>query len=228
MVSTLADILELHGWETFRGYDGLEAVRLVGEREIDVVLTDVRMPRLDGLGALTEIKAQRPSARVILMTAFVGPDLLRRAEEEGSLSILRKPVDAGELAKIVHDGASRSRPVLIVDSDGPQLTALGLQLTTLGITTLSATTIDDALQLFRRERSGAVLLGFRMDHLDSSVSIIVVREINPSVLLILYSGGSADLTRTVAAASGGMVHAAFTKPVQIEKLLAVLEAADPP
>ncbi|MGH7668755.1 MAG: response regulator transcription factor, partial [Gemmatimonadaceae bacterium] len=63
MVATLCDILELRGWETVRAYDGAAAAELAEVHGVDVVLMDVRMPKVDGVSALREIKARRPGVR---------------------------------------------------------------------------------------------------------------------------------------------------------------------
>ncbi|MGQ0647473.1 MAG: response regulator [Gemmatimonadaceae bacterium] len=102
MVETLCDILELHGWDPMRAYNGEEAVGLVKDREVDVVLMDIRMPRMNGVDALREIKLQSPSTRVVLFTASAAQDLLARAERYGATRILKKPLEVAELLNVLN------------------------------------------------------------------------------------------------------------------------------
>src|SRR5438132_10231255 len=57
--------------------DGIEAVKLAEHENPDVVLLDVQMPRLDGIGAAEIIQAFRPSIRVLLHTASIDPKALK-------------------------------------------------------------------------------------------------------------------------------------------------------
>jgi CheY-like chemotaxis protein len=101
MVATLCDVLELHGWETIRGFDGEAAVRLALEHDVDVLLMDVRMPRMSGVDALRTIRQRRPDARTVLMTAYASQDVLTEAQRQGVLRIMRKPLDLPELVSVL-------------------------------------------------------------------------------------------------------------------------------
>ncbi len=223
MVSTLSDILELHGWTVARAYDGSEAIDFITANAVDVVLMDVRMPKVDGISALAEIKRLRPSARVILMTAFAAQDLLTQAERQGALRILRKPLDLRELLEIMEDAHKQSRAVLIVDDDPAFLRTLSATLREHGIPTAEAETLPDALKQLENLGPYAVLLDLKLDSLDPQNSLVAIRELSPAVLLILYSGHPHDLSRTVHEAPPGMVDAAFTKPIPLDRLLDLLQ-----
>jgi CheY-like chemotaxis protein len=101
MVETLCDVLELHGWQPVRASDGEQAVQLVTAGEIGVVLMDIRMPKMNGVEALREIKRVRPATRVVLFTASAAQELLAAAERYGATRVLKKPVDAVELLSVL-------------------------------------------------------------------------------------------------------------------------------
>jgi two-component system response regulator (stage 0 sporulation protein F) len=102
MVATLCDILELHGWETLRGYDGESAVSLAAQHDVDLLLMDIRMPRLDGIAAWRAIHSRQKRARAVLMTAHAQHDAARiEAEGEGVVRVLRKPLDLPELVALL-------------------------------------------------------------------------------------------------------------------------------
>ena len=101
MVTTLCDILELYGWEPIAAYDGAEAVVLAGERHVDVVLMDIRMPRVNGVEALTAIKRRQPELPVILFTAMATDELLREATARGAATVLKKPVEVPVLLDVL-------------------------------------------------------------------------------------------------------------------------------
>jgi CheY-like chemotaxis protein len=62
-----------------------------------VILSDINMPGLDGLGLLDEIKRRWPELPVIMVTAYGDDERRRRASELGALEFLTKPVDFGQL-----------------------------------------------------------------------------------------------------------------------------------
>ena len=97
MVSTLRDILELHGWETLATYEGDEAVSLSEQDDVDLYLMDVRMSRMNGGDAWRAIGSRQPTARSVLMTAYAPPEALALTPGEGVVRVLRKPVAIQEL-----------------------------------------------------------------------------------------------------------------------------------
>ena len=101
MVRTLSDILTLRGWTADVAYSGDEAVVADADGSYDLVLMDIKMPGMDGVTAFRHIKANRPDARVVLMTAHTEPDVIRAAEDEGAIRVLSKPVDVPSLLALI-------------------------------------------------------------------------------------------------------------------------------
>lgn len=224
MVATLRDILELHGWETRAAFDGAEAIALVRDHPIDVVLMDVKMPKIDGVTALLEMRKLRPNLRVILMTAFAAAGLLSQVERAGPVRVFRKPLDIRALLELLaaRDGA---RPVLVVDDDAAFRRTLCDVLEQYDMPTTQASTVAEALVRLERDEPGAVLLDLRLDHTPIGESISAIKELKPDVPLVLYSGHPEALSAATRAAPDGVITATFTKPLPIERLIHVLDAA---
>ncbi len=85
--------------------DGEAAVELLKTSEYDVVVSDIGMPRLDGLALLREVRALNLDLPVVLMTGEPSVTSASRAIEHGALRYLVKPVDLGELARVVEYAA---------------------------------------------------------------------------------------------------------------------------
>jgi DNA-binding NarL/FixJ family response regulator len=91
--------------------DGEEALTRVAALRPDVVLMDLRMPRLDGVGATTRIAAEFPSSRVLVLTTYDTDDDIIRAVEAGASGYLLKDTPRIQLVEAVR-AASRGETVL--------------------------------------------------------------------------------------------------------------------
>jgi FixJ family two-component response regulator len=72
------------------------------------LITDVRMPGMDGIELQRRIKLQRPTLPVILISAHHNADIRRTAMEQGALAFLYKPFDATHLLEIVHSALNNA------------------------------------------------------------------------------------------------------------------------
>jgi two-component system, NarL family, response regulator len=89
--------------------DGDEAVALYAERAPDVVLMDLRMPKLDGVSAIRAIRAADPQARVVALTTYDGDADIHRALSAGACSYLVKDVLVAELVRTIRSAAEGKR-----------------------------------------------------------------------------------------------------------------------
>lgn len=86
-------ILRSHGYEVVDAVDGAQALEHIAARAADLVITDVRMPRVDGLEVCRAAKAARPRALpVLVITALASAHVIELAKESGADVILVKPV----------------------------------------------------------------------------------------------------------------------------------------
>lgn len=93
----LSMVLEEWGYSPLQAKDGEDALKKLGEKKVTVVLTDLVMPRIDGLELLNQIKKISPKTRIILMTAQGTIDLAVEAMKQGAVDFLTKPVDFKKL-----------------------------------------------------------------------------------------------------------------------------------
>ncbi|MDT8335875.1 MAG: response regulator [Desulfurivibrionaceae bacterium] len=81
---------------------GEQALEVLNEaKQVDLVITDIKMPGISGLDLLIEIKNRYPYTSVIIMTAFPSNEFKREAILKGSLHFLEKPFDINELREMV-------------------------------------------------------------------------------------------------------------------------------
>jgi DNA-binding NarL/FixJ family response regulator len=95
--------------------DGEDAVRLTAERQPDIVLMDLRMPRCDGVEATRRITRQWPNCRVIALTTYADDDSIFGVLEAGAMGYLTKDAGAQAIAqaiRTVHAGDALLDPVV--------------------------------------------------------------------------------------------------------------------
>jgi two-component system response regulator AtoC len=99
--SILTTILPEYAFEIEEATNGKEAVDKVDASDFDLVLMDVRMPEMDGLEALAQIKAADPRIFVVIMTAHANLEDAVKAIRSGAYDYLEKPVQPQRLAQIL-------------------------------------------------------------------------------------------------------------------------------
>jgi DNA-binding NtrC family response regulator len=82
---------EAEDYEVLTARDGEMAVAKMEERPFDVVISDIVLPRMDGLSVLRHVKKRWPGTRVILMTAYGSPEIKSRARQVGAFAYIEKP-----------------------------------------------------------------------------------------------------------------------------------------
>jgi two-component system NtrC family response regulator/two-component system response regulator HydG len=99
--AALETLLKEDGYEVSRAHDARAGLQLLEKEDPDVVLTDLRMPGMDGLELLTRIKQIRPEIMVILMTAYGTVKTAVKAMKLGAEDYLGKPIDVEELEVVL-------------------------------------------------------------------------------------------------------------------------------
>jgi two-component system NtrC family response regulator len=107
----LSAILEEEGFETFTANSGREALEILANTDIDLVLTDMKMPSMDGIELLERIKDKDEDLPVIMMTAYGTVDKAVEAMQKGAYSYILKPFDNEQLILYVSKAVGMYRVV---------------------------------------------------------------------------------------------------------------------
>ena len=107
----LAAVLEEEGYEAWTANSGEEALAILDESEVDLVLTDMKMPQMDGIALLEHIKAREADLPVIMMTAYGTVEKAVEAMQKGAYSYILKPFDNDQLVIYVNKAIAMYRVV---------------------------------------------------------------------------------------------------------------------
>jgi len=106
---SLAIILEREGYETDTAADGVDALERFKRKRADVVLVDIRMPKMDGITLLKNLKEIDPDLIVIILTAFSTWDSAVNAMRLGAYDYIKKPFDTDQIKAIVARAVEQNR-----------------------------------------------------------------------------------------------------------------------
>src|SRR5438094_275599 len=98
----LAELFELVGYSVLTAANATEAMKALRNREVDLLLTDFRMPGPNGVELIESARRAKPGLRAVLMTAFGDTFTEIESVRRGAIGYLNKPFEAGKLrARIV-------------------------------------------------------------------------------------------------------------------------------
>lgn len=106
--NTLKDILSYEKFDVDEAADGAEGVKKVENQQYDVVLCDIKMPKMDGLEALSKILAAKPDMPVVMISGHGNIDTAVDAIKKGAYDYISKPPDLNRLLVTVRNALDRT------------------------------------------------------------------------------------------------------------------------
>jgi len=103
MREVLSIMLTKENYEVLSAADGEEGIRLVREAQPRVVLVDIRLPGINGLQVLSEIRRMDPQIPVIMVTAISDLKVAREAEKKGAFGYIVKPFTFWEIKSVIQE-----------------------------------------------------------------------------------------------------------------------------
>jgi DNA-binding NtrC family response regulator len=222
LLMTLAANLELEGFEVHTADNGPRALEIFAQHAFDLVLSDIRMPDMNGVDLFRRLRAMKPELPVVLMTAFALEGLVQEAIWEGAFTVLPKPFDIdGVVAALTR--AVHSPMVLLVDGEPDEAQMVADTLRTCGVRAQCERTVDLAVSMVGTGTVDVCVVDLAVAKGETAATVERLRHADPSVILIAVAGRNVAEMMRQAAESG--VFACMTKPVDARDLLEVIARA---
>ena len=220
MAKTLKDIINAKGYEAEAAYSGPEALEKMAEGNFNCVLTDIKMPEMNGVEFYKMLKKEQPDIPVVMMTAYATDKLTNEGLEEGAIATLIKPLDIEAIFSFL-SMLRKERYIVIVDDDPQFCKTLGDILQLRGFEVSQITDPHDVV-----ERIGAevqtVLLDLKLNSINGLDLLREIRKKHPYLPVIMVTGYREELASVIDEVMKMNAYACLYKPLQIEKLIEVL------
>jgi CheY-like chemotaxis protein len=103
----IADFLSMHGYQVHTVHNGYDALECIGKKRVDIVVSDIHMPGMDGFTLMTEIKTRYPDIPIILITGFSVGEAKKIAFEKGADAFMAKPFRLKDLKRVIESISSQ-------------------------------------------------------------------------------------------------------------------------
>lgn len=222
----LKRVIEKEGYEVIAAQDGLEGLELFKSERPDVVITDVKMPKIDGIEVMHRIKEMSKTTEVILITGHGDIDMAIVALRDGALDYIKKPIDIDQL--IVSLGRAKEKiqdrkkitirnSILILEDDEKTREKLGKIYIKEGYKVFTAPDGERGLKIFSENKIDILLTDLRMPIMNGLQFISEVKKISSDCEFIVLSGFG-DEADAVEAMRNGAINF-ISKPIDLEQLL---------
>ena len=222
MCETLSDIMEDRGYRPVIALDGYEAVEKVREMDFDVILMDIRMPGMNGVETLKQIRSIQPDTAVVMMTAYAVEDLIREALREGAYGVLYKPLDIVRMIGLI-EGVKEGGLILVVDDDRDSCEFFKDILGTRGYQVSIAWSGEEAIEMARDNNYDMVFIDTRLPNMNGLEMYLAIKEINPQAVAVMMAAYSQEVDDLLEEPLGGGVHSYLHKPFEIEEVIQLVD-----
>lgn len=228
----LAKAIRKEGYDVLTAEDGRVGLDLFKRERPKIVVTDLKMPGMDGLELMRSVRGLSTDVQIILITAFGETDIAVSAIREGALDYLKKPIDLNELSvalgrakeKLNQYSKAESFPGLIIADDEDKIRErLVKELQKEEFNVYPAANGEEAIQIFQKNKIDIVLLDIKMPKKDGLQALHEMRSISDDFEAIILTGYTDESSAVQALRDGAFNF--LKKPIDLDQTILVVEKA---
>jgi len=141
---SIGELIESEGHQPVLAYNGAEALKIFKQNNVDFILIDFKIPGLNGIETLTEIRKFNLSVPVVIMTAYASTELTKDTIKHGAIEVLNKPFDINKLMNLL-SSVKKLHNILLLDDDKDYADSLSVALLDEGYKTYVAYNTEQAI-----------------------------------------------------------------------------------
>ena len=231
-------------FEVHTAISGQDGLALIAQHDFDAVVSDQRMPGMMGSEFLREVRLRSPRTMRMLLTGYSDlPAILRSVNEGEVFRFIHKPWKFNELLQVVGEAvqiAQATEPetqsagpvqedddggdsILVVDDDPDNVERL-LHEAGQAAKVRCVTNIADAISIFDTEDVGIILSDTKVDSVDTTRMLKVIKEKHPEIVTVVYTANS-DADEVINLINQGQIFRFILKPVKPTTLMLAMTAA---
>jgi DNA-binding NtrC family response regulator len=221
MARTLSDILTINGFQSMEAYSAEEALELILNQPFDCVITDIRMPGMDGVDLFHQIHDRQPDLPVILMTAYASDERISEGVEKGAFGVVTKPLEINQILGFL-SALSDERIIAVVDDDPSFCKTMQEILSSRGYSVRTITDPHDVLDQLDENVQG-VLLDMKLNSIGGKEILKKIRVKYPDLPVLLVTGYGREMADAIDEALALDAFLCMYKPLDIVRLLETLK-----
>jgi DNA-binding NtrC family response regulator len=189
----LSRLLSLKGIRVKAVEDGFQAIEKAKKEKFDMVLLDVRMPKMDGVETLKKLKKLNPGTKYVMMTGYSVDVLLAQAKKEGASASFKKPFDINQVTSLLEDYIQKKRPgerlsILVVDDDEVILNFFNRLLDSNIYDVTTVKTGREALANIKQRDFDLTFLDIILKDINGLDLYAKIQEIKPKLNIVFITG----------------------------------------
>lgn len=223
---TMFNVLKHQGYDVIVSNDGRDAISKAKENpSIKLVFMDIKMPLMNGVDALKQIKRIIPGAIVVMMTAYAVEELIQEALEEGAYSVLYKPLDLHKIGEIIEKATSEEvgALILVVDDDLSTRTIFERILKKKGYDVISTDRGEKAVTLVEENRIDIIFIDMKLPTINGLETYLQIKKRDQNAIVILITGFAKDMKNLIDEALISSCVTCMEKPVDMWRVLEIVE-----
>ena len=220
MTRTLADIFSIAGHQPVEANSGLKALELARSQAFDCVLTDVRMPDMDGVELHRQLQQVLPGLPVVLMTAYASDEIIRKGLVEGVVGVFDKPLDISSMLGFF-TSLSKHRSIVVVDDDSEFCKTLGDILQQRGFRVKQVSDPHAEVELMTADAQ-VILLDMKLNGFSGVEVLKQIRQRYPDLPVLMVTAYRQEMATAIQAALAINAFTCLYKPLEIPALLQTL------
>ncbi len=229
--AALGSVLTKEGFTVTLAQDGEEGIALFLKEAPDIVITDLRMPKVDGMAVLRKVRQHSRETEVIVISGHGEYDVAIEALREGATDYVKKPIQLGDIFLALDrcgERIERNRKfvvkpvVLVVEDEQEARESLVGEMNKEGWTVLSAADGEQALNLFQDNRVDVILTDIRLPKKDGMA--ILEATVSRGDCEVILMSGYGDEAMAIQAMRLGAINF-IRKPLELDLVLISVERA---